>query len=356
MIVPKKNQLIGIDIGSYSIKIVEIEHKKKEKVLKNIGIAYLPLLAVSPSGIRDSEAVKTAISNLFQNLKIKNKKVAIGLSASSIITKKISLVESEELNLEEVIKEEAERFIPFDMDEIYLDYDIMDTIYEENEEIARLEIIVVASKKDLVESYVKILKEINLAPSIVDVDILAMQNVFELSNPNIDIEKIYLLVDIGASTINTNAVKGNISLFIRSSQTGGISITKRIMKEFQIGFEEAEKIKFGIIELEGDQKKKVRNIFRETVEEWVNEIRGNIQFIHNSYPGEEIEKIFITGGSTNILNLEKFFEKELELPVERLDPFSGLTIDKNIDPSYLDFIKAQSTIAVGLGLRKIADK
>ncbi len=356
MVIPKKNQLIGIDIGSHSIKIVEIEHKKKEKVLKNIGIAYLPPLAVSPSGIKDPEAVKTAISNLFQNLKIKNKKVATGLSASSIITKKISLVESEELNLEEVIKEEAERFIPFDMDEIYLDYDIMDTIYEENEEIARLEIIVVASKKDLVDSYVKILKEIDLVPSIVDVDIFAMQNAFELSNPDVDMEKIYLLVDIGSSTINTNAVKGNISLFIRSSQTGGISITKKIMKEFQIGFEEAEKIKFGIIELEGDQEKKVKDIFRDTVKEWVDEIKGNIHFIHNSYPGEEIEKIFITGGSTNILNIEKFFEKELEIPVERLDPFSGLAIDKNIDPSYLDSIKAQSTVAIGLGLRNIADK
>ncbi len=357
MLISKKNQLVGLDIGSYSIKLAEIEHKKNEKLLKNIGIAYIPPNCLSPTvGIKDPDPIKKAISSLFENLKIKNKKVAVGLPCASVIAKKISLVERDDLDLEKAIKHEAEQFVPFDMEEVNLDYDIMDTIYEEGEEIGRMEIMVVAAKKGLVESYVSLLQEINLSLEVMDVDIFALQNSFELNGHEINPEKTYFLIDIGAQTINTNVIKGNVSLFVRSSVLGGIQITKRIMQEFQIGFEDAEKIKLGVTELEEEQNKRIRDIFKDVIKEWIEEIKGNIQFIDRTYPGEEVEKIFITGGCTNIIGLEELLANELGMPVEKLGSFEGLVIDKKIDPEYLKYINSQSSVAVGLALRSIGDK
>ena len=356
MPIPKKNQLIGLDIGSYSIKLVEIEHKKKGKLLKNIGIAHIPPGSLLPDGIKDPNPIKKAISSLFKNLKVKNRKVAIGLPCASVIAKKVSLAETEDLDLEEAIRHEAEQFIPFDIEEVNLDFDIMDTIYEEGEDMGRLEIIVVAAKKELINSYVSLLQDIDISPSIVDVDVFAIQNCFELSNPKADPEKIYLLIDIGAQTINTNVIKGNVSLFVRGSNLGGIQLTKRIAEEFQISFEDAEKIKLGATQLEEDQNKKIKSIFEEVVEEWVNEIRGNIQFINRTYPGEEIEKIFITGGCSKIEGLKERLTNQLEIPAEELNPFSGLSIDKKIDPEYLQYASSFFAVATGLALRSIGDK
>lgn len=358
MIISKKNQLIGLDIGSYSIKLVEIEHKKKEKLLKNIGIAYIPPESISAGEIKDPYPIKQAIIELFNNLKVKNKKVAVSVSGISVIAKKISLVDREDLDLEDAIKHEAEQFIPYDMDEVNLDFDIMSTIYDEtsSEDMGRLEIMVVAAKKSLIDAYVDLLQDIGLSPSIMDVDIFAMQNTFEMSALNISHDKCYILVDIGATTLNTNVIKGDVSLFVRSSSLGGMQITKQIMEEFQIDFIDAEKIKLGAMKFEKAQDVKIRKIFRDVINEWINEIKGNIDFINRTYPGENIEKIIITGGSSRIKGLKELLSSEIGIAVEELNPFSNLHIDKKIDPSYLEYISFEFAIAVGLSLRSIGDK
>ncbi len=357
MIVHKKNQLLGLDIGTYSIKIVEIEHRKKDKILKNIGIVHLRPGSLSPNGIKNPDYIKQAITGLLENLKIRNKKIAISLSGTSVIAKKISLLDKEDINLEDAIKREAEQFIPFDIEDVNLDYDIMATNYDESsEDMPRLEIMVVAAKKSLINNYVNLLQDIGLTPGIIDVDLFAMQNAFEFSAEGIAPDKCYILIDIGSETINTNVIKGGMSLFVRSSLLGGIQISKQIMNEFQIEFEDAEKIKLGIMKLEEEQNKKIRNIFKDIVKEWIDEINGNIEFIRRTYPGEEIERIFITGGSSRILGLKEILRAETRIEVEYIYPFKGLNIDKKIDPAYLEYISNQATVAVGLALRSIGDK
>ena len=270
----------------------------------------------------------------------------------------MSLADREDLDLEDSIRHEAEQFVPFDMDDVNLDYDIMATVYDESseEDMGRLEIMVVATKKSLVEDYAALLQDIGLSASIVDVDIFAVQNAFEISAEDIKPDKCYVLIDIGAETLNTNVVKGSMSLFVRSSLFGGMQITKKIMNEFQIGFEDAEKIKMGMMKLEEAQNKKIRDIFNDTVKEWVDEIRGNIDFINRTYPGEEIERIFLTGGSSRITGLKELINNEIGIPVEYIYPFTSLNIDKKIDPKYLEYMAHQSVISVGLALRSIGDK
>ncbi len=353
MLIFKKNQTVGIDIGSYSIKVVELEHKKKEKILKNVGLAHIPPGSLVQGDIKDAEPIKNAIKGLFENLKIKNKKVVVSIPAISVITKKITLAEREDLNIEEEVRREAEQFIPYDIEEVSLDFDIMGTSYED--EIGRLEIIVAAAKKQLIEKYIRLIQESGLIPGIIDVDIFAMQNAFEMTE-RLDPEVCYILVDIGSETINTNVVKGDILLFTRSSLLGGDQITKRIMDEFQIDFREAEAVKFGLKELEKNKERKVREIFRETVEEWTEEIKGSIDFFYRSYPGEKIKELFLTGGSSRIKGLKEFIEEKIDIPVKKINPFSNLTVSKKIDPSYLEYISAEFSVAFGLALRTIGDK
>lgn len=358
MVIPKKNQLVGLDIGSYSIKLVEIEHKKDGKLLKNIGIAHIPGGSLGPNGIKDPEPIKQAIKELFDNLKIKNKKIAVSLPGTLVIAKKISLADREDIDLEDAIKHEAEQFVPFDMEEVNLDFDIMASFYDESaqQDSGRLEIMVVAAQKSLVESYITVFQDSGLALHVIDVDMFAMQNSFKISPEDINPEKCYVLIDIGAETLSTNVVKGDISLFVRSSPLGGMQITKQIMHEFQIGIEDAEKIKLGTTKLEENQNKKIRDIFSNVIGEWVDEIRGNIDFVSRTYPGEEIEKIFITGGSSTIAGLKELISDKTGIPVQELDPFGGLNIDKNIDPAYLKHISSQFAVGVGLALRSIGDK
>jgi len=358
MAILKKNQLVGLDIGSYSIKLVEIEHKKEEKILKNIGIAHIPAGSLYPNGIKDPEAIKRGVVQLFDNLKIKNRKVAISLSAASVIAKKISLADKDDLDLENAIRREAEQFVPFDIEDVSLDFDIMATTYDETnqEDMGRLEIMVVAAKKSLVDGYANILQSAGISPGVMDIDIFAMQNAFEISADGINPEKCYILIDIGAETLKTNVVKDNVSLFVRGSLLGGNQITKQIMEEFQIGLDDAEKIKLGATELEKAQNKKIREIFMNVVREWVEEIKGNIDFINRTYPGEEIEKIFLTGGSSRINGLKEIISKQIGITVEELNPFSNLKVDKKIDEAYLKYMASQSAVATGLALRSLGDK
>ena len=358
MVISKKNQLIGLDIGSYSIKLVEIEHKKREKILKNIGIAQIPPDTLSAGEIKAPEIIKQAIVELFNNLKIKNKKISASISGISVIAKKVSLADREDLDIEDAIKHEAEQFIPYDIDDVNIDFDIMATVYDESssDDMGRLEIMVVAAKKSLIEEYANLLQDAGLSPNIIDVDIFAMQNAFEISVANINPDKCYVLIDIGSETLSTNVIKGDISLFTRSSLLGGMQITKQIMDEFQVSFEDAEKIKLGVIRLDEEQDIKIRKIFNSVVREWVNEIKGNIEFINRTYSGEEIEKIFITGGSSKIKGLKELLNNELGIPIMELNPFYSLKIDKKIDSAYLEHIAPQSAIAVGLALRSVGDK
>jgi type IV pilus assembly protein PilM len=363
MAVANKNQVIGLDIGSQSIKLVEIDHGKKGRILKNFGIIGLPPDAIVEGSIKEMEIVASAIKTLYRNLKVKNKGVATSISGYSVIVKKIEMSNRDESELEDSIQSEAEQYIPFDINDVNLDYDVLRTGAEasENEKGkgekstgGKMEVMLVAAKKDVVEDYVSLLQLSGLNPAILDVDAFALQNAFEASTQ--EPEGCYALVNVGAEELGINAIKDGVSMFSRDSSYGGNQITEAIMSQFDVDFAEAEKIKLGGEKLE-KEKGALEEVFTSVISEWIQEIKRALDFLATSYPDENIQKIMLSGGSSRIPGFRKYLELETNLPVEELNPFANLLInEKAFDSKYLSYMASQAGVAVGLALRSIGDK
>lgn len=361
MPIPKKNHLVGLDIGSHAIKLAEIEDTKKGRVLKNFGIIGLPQDAIVEGAIKEMEIVSSAIKTLYKNLKVKNRNVVTSISGYSVIVKKISIQKRGESELDASIQDEAEQYIPFDINDVNLDYEILSPPGGEGEEKkgesdkGLMDVMLVAAKKDIVEDYVSLLHLTGLNPAILDVDAFALQNAFELSAESIS--GCYALVNVGAEELGINAIKNGVSIFTRDSSYGGYQINEAIMSKFDVSYEDAEKIKLGGTKIDHKDKGTLEEIFSSVISGWVNEIKRALDFLSTTYPDESIEKIVISGGSCRIPGFQKYLELETEIPVVELNPFGNLQVnDKMFDPKYLTYMAPQAAIAVGLALRSIADK
>ncbi|MGD9158911.1 MAG: type IV pilus assembly protein PilM [Desulfobacteraceae bacterium] len=366
MPVPKKNQLVGLDIGSHSIKLVEIDDSKKGMILKNFGIVHLPKDTIVEGSIKEMEVAATAIRNLFKNLNVKNKNVATSISGFSVIVKKISITRRDEAALDSSIQEEAEQYIPFDISDVNLDYEILMNSDEEagesfdedenesGQDTELMDVMLVAAKKDIIEEYESLIHLAGLNPVVMDVDAFALQNAFEVSG---DASGCYAIINIGAEELGINAIKNGISMFTRDSSYGGAQITDTISSQFDLSYEDAEKLKLGGTELEDKDKPALEEIFTTMVSGWVQETSRALDFLSTTYPEEKIEKIFVSGGACKIPDFIKYLELETGIPVEELNPFGGLQINEKIfDPKYLSDIAPQAGVAVGLALRSIGDK
>jgi type IV pilus assembly protein PilM len=359
MSVPKKNQLVGLDIGSHSIKLAEIDNSKKGMILRNFGVIGLPKDTIVEGAIKEMEIAASAIRNLYKNLDIKNKNVATSISGFSVIVKKITISRREESELESTIHEEAEQYIPFDISDVNLDYEILSEQVEaeegEEEKASDLmDVLLVAAKKDIIEDFESLIHLAGLNPVVMDVDAFALQNTFEISSG--DTSGCYAIINIGAEELGINAVKDGVSIFTRDSSYGGYQITEAIMTNFDVSYEEAEKIKLGGIKVDKD-KPALEEIFTTVVTGWAQEIKRALDFLSTTYPDENIEKILISGGAYRIPGFLKYLEMESGIIIEELNPFANLQINEKIfDPKYLSYMAPQAGVAVGLSLRSVGDK
>ncbi len=344
----KEKLAIGLDIGSYSVKICELSGTGKDCKLIKLGSAKLPDGAVEDGVLQDPDSVGTIISTLFKNLKIKNKKVAISMSGYSVIVKKINLavMSQEELGIH--IQSEAEQYIPFDIDEVFLDYQDLATNTEDTD---RTDVMLVAAKKDVVNSYLEMLTGIGLKVVVVDVDAFALENAYE----NIaSFEDNVALIDIGASKMSINIIANGTSILARDVVMGSRQITDQIQRKFDLDYEEAEAIKVGRKVAE-EKKKDIADIFVNTCNPWILEVKKALDFYASSYPDQEISRLVLSGGGAKIIGLEKLLKEETGIETELFDPFSMAQINKDkIDPLYIKSVGPEMAISAGLAIRSIA--
>jgi len=362
MPIPKKNQLIGLDIGTHSIKLVEIEDSKKGRILRNFGVIGLPPNAIVEGSIKEMEIVSSAIKELYKHLKIKNKNVAASISGYSVIVKKITISRRGEAELEYTINEEAEQYIPFDISDVNLDYEVLSAPEvggpegDEEEMAGLMDVMLVAAKKDIVDDYVSLLQLSGLNPVVLDVDAFSAQNAFEMASGEEEVSGCYAIVNVGAEELGINAVKDGVSIFTRDSSYGGSQITEAIMSRLDVSHEEADRIKLGGTKMD-KERETLEDIFTSVISGWVQEIKRALDFLGTTYPDETIDKMFLTGGSCRIPGFREYLQAETEIPIEELNPFSGLQVNEKIfDPKYLSYMAPQAAVAVGLGLRSIGDK
>ena len=337
---------IGLDIGSHSVKACQMTPAGDGYKLISLGSAALPPDSVEDGVLQNPEAVGEVVSKLIKNLKLKGKKVAISISGYSVIVKKINLMTMEDSELASHIQAEAEQYIPFDIEEVFLDYKDLKPNTDEDD---RTDVMLVAAKKDVVNGYLEMLETAGLSTVIVDVDAFALENAYAANfggeNENVT------LVDIGASKMNLNIVAKGTSVLARDVVLGSKLLTESIQSHFGITTEEAEALKIGTT-APGEKKQELEDIFVNTCNQWIAEAKRALDFYYSNYPDETIDKIVLSGGGAKVKGLARLFTEETGIKTEIFNPFAKAEADPNkIDPDFLRSVGPEMALSTGLATR-----
>jgi type IV pilus assembly protein PilM len=338
--------IVGLDIGSSCIKAIELKRSKGEIVVSHLGVEPLASDIVVDSMIVDSGSVSSAISKIFAEHAIKTKSVATSVSGHSVIVKKISVQPMSEGELAESITTEAAQHIPFDIADVNVDFDILNP----DDTGPQMDVLLVAVKKDKILNHTNVLAQAGKTPVVVDIDAFGLQNCFEV-NYEPDAGQTVALLNIGASVMNINIVRGGIPLFTRDVSVGGNQYTDALQKELDLSFEDAERLKQGetLPSVTDEQK---QQILRSVSDILTLEIQKTFDFFRATASGENIQRILVAGGTARVPGLVDLLREEFAMPVEELNPFRKVLINpgKHSDDQIRE-MAPRLAIAVGLALR-----
>ena len=346
----KKVPLVGLDIGSRTIKAAEIIETKTGQVLKKFGMTDIAPGLIEEGTINDPEDVAESIRQLFKSYSIKKRNVALSIGGYSVIVKKINVQTMAEEQLQESIHFEAEQYIPFDISDVNLDFQILGP-NENNPN--QMNVFLVAAKKEMVNDYINLTNLAGLNPCIVDVEAFALQNIFEINYDTED-ENI-ALIDIGASKTSLNILKGSSSVFMRDVSLGCGQINQKIISLVNCSFEEADEIKLGH-QPDRISEEDMKEITSTIVSDWCTEIRRALDFFYSTYPDDQIKRIVLSGGGGNIAEFRELLAAEASAAVETINPFGKFSVDDSLDPLFIKEIAPQAAICMGLAIRKVDDK
>ncbi len=342
----KSRSLIGLDIGSHSIKAVEIENRGGHYAITGYGQTGV---------LDDDESRAQALSNLIRRCGFRTKRVAVAVSGKSVIVRYLSMIRMSDDELEKAIEFEADRYIPFNVSDVVMDCKKLDEVQTglELDSLSedKMRVLLVAAKKSLVVDAVNQVSKIGLVPQIVDVNAFAIGNAFELmceaSSDEERSEKVVALIDVGAQKTNMNIIRGSTSYFTREVYLGGDDFTSTLSKRMGLTEEDAEKLKRS----PGDRESEVEEGMSQILEDLGNEILLSFDYFENQFDSS-VEEIFVSGGGARVPFLERNFERIFSRPVQSWDPTSGLEISPgNYEESELTENSLQLATAIGLASR-----
>jgi type IV pilus assembly protein PilM len=312
----------------------------------------VPPDSIVDGAIIDGTAVVDAIRRLFESRKIKTKEVAASLSGNAVIVKKISVPAMTEAELAESIYWEAEQYIPFDIQDVNLDYQILDRGDASGK--GSMDVLLVAAKKEKIADYTGVIGQAGRVAVVIDVDAFALQNAYE-ANYGTEPEAVVVLLNIGASATNINILHGDQSVFTRDLSTGGNAYTEALQKELNLPFEQADQLKRGQA-VDGVTFEEARPVLRAVTENVMLEVQKTFDFFKASAASEHITRIVVSGGASRAEGFTEMVTERFQAPVELFDPFKRVTFDArkfNIDPVE---IAPTAAVAVGLALRRVGDR
>ncbi|MDY6854032.1 MAG: type IV pilus assembly protein PilM [Thermodesulfobacteriota bacterium] len=348
-----KKDLIGLDIGSSSVKILELQNTRKGYALKNVGIAFLPQGTIVDGALKEPQIISDIIRDLVASLKIKAKNVATSISGHPVIIKNISLPSMTEKELEDSLEFESEQYIPFDIEDVNIDFQILRDNPEDNEQ---MDVLLVAAKRDLINDYISVIEGSGLKTMVMDVDAFALENMFE-ANYTFEEGEAIAIINVGASILNMNVIKEGVSIFTRDVSIGGNRVTTEIQKGKDISFEEAEALKVsGQIEEVGQSD--LEDLIEAAFQPLALEIRRSLDFFWVTFADERISKIFLSGGCARSNVFKRIVQDKIgDINVEVVNPFASIDCSGgDFDPEYIEFIAPFMAIGVGLALRRVGDR
>jgi len=343
--------VIALDIGTSSIKMVQLRRRKSDYELLNFGLMPLPPNTITADRIVEPETVIQAIRNLISSERVKTKQVALAVSGPSVVIKKIMLPLMSEEELATSIYGEVEQYIPYNVEEVNLDYFVLPY---DDQETDQMQVIFVAVKSEKIQEYTDIILEAGLNPAVIDVDVFAIENSYEF-NYGIPTGTIGL-VDIGANITNINILEEGYTSFTRDLPFGGENFNRALEQELGVTPEEAEGLKLGL-ELRGIPADKVSAILINVVQDLIFLINESLEFFYSSTTAKEVNRLVLSGGCAKLPGLDQLLSTSLNCTVEISNPFKNIRIDHKVfDPEYIETLSPMAAVGIGLALRSPVDK
>ncbi|MGH9948126.1 MAG: type IV pilus assembly protein PilM [Pyrinomonadaceae bacterium] len=350
MVFGKKKSVAGLDIGSSSVKMVELEGSGDSYNLAGLGIENVPDEAIIDGQIMELNAVSDVIQKVCSNHNIKADRVVTGVSGHSVIIKNIVLPAMSDDELEESIDWHAEEHVPYDLADVSLDYQITGRTSDATQ------VLIAACKRDRIDNIRQAIQLAGKEPAVIDVDTFALQNCYEMNYQPTD-SQVVTLLNIGASTMNVNIVKGTRSLFSRDITIGGSQFTDVLQRSLGLSYQQAEAVKRGVVNAaDGVEEKAIEPLISNVTEIVAMEIQKTFDFYRATTEDNQtvVQKILISGGGSKLQGLASDLSARLELPVEVLNPFRNVSVDeRKFDRGYLNEIMPEMAVAVGLAMRGV---
>jgi len=350
-VIGKKNELLGIDIGASSIKLVYLTPKKSKGKrtfeLKSIGMVPLPREAIVEGTIMDAYAVSDALMQLVTEAKVKAKNAAIALPGHAVMVRRVMISAANPQELEENINFEIKHNTPFKPEEVQVDYHVLPS-----ESAEQMEVILVIAKREKIGEFTSVVEQAGLTPVVVDISPFAVYNAFEF-NYEPFISNVVAIVHVGATSTEFVVARNGAPLFVRTKETGGDFITESIQKEFGVSFEKAEDLKKGEIS-EGITPETLSSIYEMVYNDLAAELTRTVEFFSGQFGVLELERIYISGGGALMQGIGDFFEERFNLPVEYLNPFRNILYnEKAFSREIVETNAPLFTVATGLAMRSI---
>ena len=343
---------MGLDIGSSAVKAVELKAAGRAYKVATYGSEPLPPDSIVDGAIIDGAAVADAIKRLFDSRSIRTKDVAASLSGNAVIVKKITLPVMTETELAESIYWEAEQYIPFDIQDVNLDYQVLDGGDAAGK--GTMDVLLVAAKKEKIADYTGVIAQAGRSAVVVDVDAFALQNAYE-ANYGIEPGAVVVLLNAGASATNINILSGDQSVFTRDVSIGGNAYTEALQRELSLPLESADQLKRGLT-VDGVTFEDARPVLRAVSENVMLEIQKTFDFFKATASSDRIDRIVVSGGASRAEGFTEMLTERFEAPVELFDPFKKIAFDaKKLGTETAD-AAATAAVAVGLALRRVGDR
>jgi type IV pilus assembly protein PilM len=348
----RSKSLVGLDIGSSAVKAIELKPAGKGYKVAAFGTEAVPPDSIVDGAIIDGTAVVEAIRRLFETRGIKTKEVATSLSGNAVIVKKISLPTMTEAELAESIYWEAEQYIPFDIQDVNLDYQILNRGDVGGR--SSMDILLVAAKKEKIADYTGVISQAGRQAVVIDVDAFALQNAYEV-NYGTEAGAVVVLLNVGASATNINILEGDQSVFTRDISTGGNAYTEALQKELNLPFDQADQLKRGAL-VDGVAFDDARPVLRAVTENVMLEVQKTFDFYRASAASDRITRLVVSGGASRAEAFVEMLGERFQAPVETFDPFKKVAFDAGRFGHDATEVAPMAAVVVGLALRRVGDR
>lgn len=333
---------IGLSIGASSIKVAQLKKTKSSYRLEKFGMVALSEFPGEHREVTNAIALVQAIQEAMSQAQINGKEVCSAIVGSGMIIKNLTLTITDMKELQDQVFWEAEQYIPFDMSEVVVDFQVTKQGKDN-----QVEVILVAVKRDYLDQYMGVIEEAQLKPKIMDAEIFALQNAYETNYPLTNTEAT-LLADIGALSTKITICAGGIPYFTKDAPFGGVAITSEIQRELRLpSLQDAESLK-----VSGNLPHEVSEVVARMCHVLGTELKKSIDFYSASSLGPPISSILLSGGGARAQHMMKIIEDNTGIPTQLLDPFIRIEADpKHFSSDYLTTIASEAVIPVGLAIR-----